>query len=814
MFHSDTVKPSILITDDSPSILKILNESIKDLATIFFATSGRDAISIAQQDSLDLIILDIEMPEMDGYETYQQIRALPGHEDTPVIFITSHNDGDHELKTLEMGAADYISKPIDIAITKARVNTQLTLQRQSARIQKNADDITHLMHALPAFVAYWDGDGHNIYCNDIKGHWFNTAATQMLGQHISEVLPAQAYRDLSNLNSLQKTFSMDIDCHPLDEAPLIGQLKIVPRDSDNPEQGFLTLIHDITARKLAEQSLIDEKERMRVTLSSIGDAVIATDTKGLVTFLNPIAEEMTGWSFHNALGQTIETVMPLFDADSGAPYKNPIRLALKEERIVGMALNCCLGSSQTKCISVEDSAAPIRNHEGKVTGAIIVFHDVSEARAMAIKMTHLAQHDPLTDLPNRLLLRDRAQQAINKARGRPQKVAMIMIDLDDFKGVNELVGHEVGDMILQQIAYELQVDLSLDGNLFRPGGDEFLILLSDLNSSIEVTRHIHLIEKIFNSQWEARGEKLKISASIGVSIYPEDSRDLDELYRHSESALFSAKAAGKNQYSFYNDQLEKKLQLKHQLEKALSSKNDRQCFEIHYQPKVNTNTQQILGVEALVRWRNHDNQLISPCDFIPIAEETGLIIPLGEHILYQACSQAARWQQRGHQLSVAINVSTVQFEDKHFIDTVKSVIESTDVNPNLIEIELTESVLAKNIEHAKQLIHDLKEIGVNIALDDFGTGYSSLSYIKDFPLDTLKIDQSFVKNMLHDATNLTIIAAIIQMANGLKLSVVAEGVESEEHAEKLSEMGCPIMQGYFYSRPIPEAELTEKYQLS
>lgn len=811
MFRPTITLPSILLVDDSPSILRLLHAATQDLGKVYFATNGIEAVIKAEEIRPELVLLDIEMPDLSGYEVFTQIKSLPGLENVAVIFITSHQAQEHELKTLEMGGADYITKPINIPVTRARVKTQLTLHQQKASIQRHADEMSLVLSAIPAHIAYWDSQGINVFCNDKDGRWFKKTASDIHGKHFSETFPSSISEKVAVLiqdkTAISTKQSIDVS-YSFSDSIRHGQVTVIPYKKSTLSQGYLTLITDITSRKIAEQCLIDEKERIRITLNSIGDAVIATDTQGTVTFLNPIAEDMTGWYLGKAIGKPIEQVMPLLDATTGAPMSNPIRTALKEQRIVGMALNCALGKSLSSAIAVEDSAAPIINHENETTGAIIVFHDVSEARAMAIKMTHLAQHDPLTNLPNRLLLRDRALQSIKHSAQSKKKLAMVMIDLDDFKAVNELVGHDAGDLVLQQVAYELKNELNLEGNLFRPGGDEFLIILSHLTSSIQVTRFIHKLMTLFQSSWETENHHFKLSVSIGVSVYPEDSRDFDELYRHSESALFSAKSAGKNQFKFYNQKLEQKLILKQRLEQSLKTSDAKQQFEIHYQPKVDIDHQRVQGVEALVRWRDEEGKLVSPNDFIPICEESGLIISLGEFVLRKACEQTVKWLDNGLTINMAVNVSVIQFEDSKFLFTLNQIIQQTGIPPHLLELELTESILAKDIDYARKLIEDIRSLGVRIALDDFGTGYSSLSYINGFPIDVLKIDQSFVRNMLRSQTDLTIIAAIIQMAEGLHLKLIAEGVETQEHAYELKRMGCKLMQGYFFSKPITADEMT------
>lgn len=681
---------AILLVDDMPSNIRILREAVKDLGEIFYATTGNAALEIARTRQPDVILLDIEMPGMDGYAICKAIKADPLISDTAIIFVTAHEQEIHELQALRYGGVDFIHKPLNIPITRARVETQLALQRKTRLLQ------------------------------------------------------------------------------------------------------------------LTQQDLLDEKERLRITLNSIGDAVIATDKQGNITFINPIAETLTGWTSAEAIGQAIETVMPLRDGNTSNELQNPIRLALKEERIVGMAFDCVLFNRHQVSLPVEDSAAPIRNHEGAITGAIIVFHDMSEARAMAIKMTHLAQHDALTNLPNRILLRDRTEQMLKKAERYNTQVGMLLLDIDHFKIINDTYSHLLGDRLLQEIARSLTSILRSSDTLCRQGGDEFIVLLADFDNSVQVADFAARLLALFNQPWPIDNIELKLSASIGISIYPDDSKNMDELYRHADAAMYMAKKQGRNRYLFYSNEIENRLRTHMALEAHLRNALTNNVFEVFYQPKVDARTNQIIGAEALVRWRNN-GELVFPDVFIPLAEETGLIIPLGKLILQKACTQAKIWADQGLHLQVAINVSAVQFNNE-FVQTVAETLKLTGANPQQIELEITESLLVSD-DNASAIMRQLQQLGVRIALDDFGTGYSSLSYLKRFPLDVLKIDQSFVRNMLDDEVDISIVKAIVQMAAGLKLRLVAEGVETRAHVDVLLGLGCHIMQGYYYSRPVPLQEI-------
>ncbi|WP_062063581.1 two-component system response regulator [Cellvibrio sp. OA-2007] len=811
LVYSELPPAVILIVDDMPDTIRVLREAVKDLGDVFYATSGEAALDMVRAQRPDVILLDIEMPGMNGYEVCQAIKADPLLCDIAIIFVTAHDQEIHELQALQYGGVDFIHKPLNMPVARARVQVQLALQRKTRQLSLARRDLANLMHTLPAFVAYWNNELTNVYCNDVNGDWFDITAAEMAGKSLQDVLGLNSAAVLTPyltqvLSGADSSFEMAFEAP---QKTIFGQVSLVRRievdDEGCEHTGFLMLITDIGDRKRAELKLQDEKERMRVALNTIGDAVIATDPEGKVTFVNPIAEALTGYQAQEALGKPIESIMPLRDGSTGYELQNPIRLALREQRTVGVTFDCALLNRNNQSLAIEDSAAPIRNHKGKITGAIIVFHDVSEARAMLVKMTHLAQHDPLTNLPNRILLRDRTEQAIKKAQRHHTQVAMLLLDIDHFKTINDSYGHLIGDHLLQQIADRLAGVLRSGDTLCRQGGDEFIILLTDFDDSAHIADFASRLQTIFSQHWQVADQSFELSVSMGISIYPDDSQDMDSLYRHADAAMYTAKQQGRNRYQFFSSEIEERLRTQLALEAHLRSALENNVFEVFYQPKVDARTNQIMGAEALVRWRNN-NELIFPDAFIPLAEETGLIIPLGKLVLQKACAQAKHWTDQGLQLQVAINVSAVQF-NADFVSTVAEALMLTGVNAQQIELEITESLLV-NDGNASNIIRELKELGVRIALDDFGTGYSSLSYLKRFPLDVLKIDQSFVRNMLDDEVDISIVKAIVQMATGLKLRLVAEGVETKEHVQVLLSLGCHIMQGYYYSRPVPVTEMT------
>lgn len=809
MFVNETTEPVILIVDDMPSNIHLINEAVKGLGKCVFATDGRSALQAAYTHHPTLILLDVEMPDLDGYDVCRLLKADAQLQETPIIFITSHAEPAYELRALQLGAVDFIPKPIVPEIARARAKTQLLLQQQRIALGEITRDLNLLVSSLPVFVSYWNEGLVNCFSNDVNGQWFGLAPDSMRGQPLASVVG----------QSVAKLIQHQLSAYSLGDIPpfdisfvtqrraLCAQVSLVRRLGSAGELGYLMLLTDITERKRAEQSLAEEKERIRIMLNSIGDAVIATDSNGFVTFMNPIAEDLTDCMAKDGIGRPIENVMKLHDGMTGSRLQNPVRIALEDKRVVGMALNSRLHSAG-QSIEVEDSAAPILDQQGALTGAIIVFHDVSEARAMALKMTHLAHHDPLTNLPNRILLQDRAHQSFQLARRENQRVAMILLDIDKFKEINDAYGHSVGDTLIKQVASQLQKELRGGDTLCRQGGDEFVVLVPKFETSEQVGTLTQRLVTSFQRKWLVGEREFTFTASAGVSVFPDDADDVEQLYRHADAAMYSAKQAGGNRFHFYSADIEAKQSLRRMLEHDLASGLGAP-FVLLFQPKIQASTGAIVGAEALVRWRQANGELLGPQVFIPLAEETGLIIPLGKIIFQKACEQAAVWAAMGKPIRVAINVSAIQVEDPGFIDMVRELLTMTQVNPDQIEVEITESVFARDVDKASYLMRELKTMGIKIALDDFGTGYSSLSYIKNYPLDVLKIDQSFVRNMLEDPIDQSIIKTIIQLANNLALRVVAEGVETLEHANKLVAMGCDIMQGFYYARPLPSAEVTE-----
>jgi diguanylate cyclase (GGDEF)-like protein len=439
----------------------------------------------------------------------------------------------------------------------------------------------------------------------------------------------------------------------------------------------------------------------------------------------------------------------------------------------------------------------------------MVFRDISDTVALTSKMRHLAQHDFLTSLPNRVLLNDRVTQAVASARRNDTHPALLFLDLDKFKHINDSLGHAVGDQLLQAVSQRLVQCVRSSDTVSRHGGDEFVILLANERRPEDAALAAEKILVALSTPFPIEGQQLHTSTSIGISVFPLDGTDAAVLIKNADTAMYHAKERGRNNYQFFRHDMNTRAVERQLIESNLRRAIERQEFTLHYQPKVDLETQCIRGVEALLRWEHPEWGLVLPERFIVIAEECGLIVPIGRWVLAEACAQAVRWRSQGlSPVSIAVNVSALEFRHRDFFDHALAVFESSGVDPACLQLELTESVLMRDVASSAGLLAKFKAMGVQIAVDDFGTGYSSLSYLNQFPIDVLKIDQSFVKAIdAEPETNGAIVSAVIGMGRNLHQRVIAEGVEHEEQLAFLKAHGCTEGQGYFFSKPVAALQM-------
>jgi len=552
-----------------------------------------------------------------------------------------------------------------------------------------------------------------------------------------------------------------------------------------------------------ERQLRDNERWLGAVLRGIGEGVIASDVHGIVRLVNPVAVDLIGRPAADIVGRPIADVFTVVDAQTRARLPNPLLQAIGEQKSVTLPERALLLSGDGREIPIDDSAALIHDSRSRIAGAVLVFRDITERLRTEQQLRHLAYHDELTGLPNRALFQILTQRAVTEAQRSGGRVGVIFLDLDRFKMVNDSLGHSVGDRLLGAVAARLSAVLPPGAMLARFGGDEFTLLLEALPGPEEASGVSERILAALAAPFELIDQEFYVGASIGISLFPEDGSDAATLIRNADAALYRVKDRGRNGYAFYQAEMNagalSRLALEAQLRHAL----ERGEFALHFQPRVDLMTGHIRGVEALIRWNQPEVGLIAPLQFLGLAEETGLILPIGAWVLETACRQARTWRENGlPDLRVAVNLSNRQFRHPDLIDTIASILAETGLPAPALELEMTETIVMHDRLDAIAKIKALKQMGVRLAIDDFGTGYSSLAYLKRLPITTLKIDKTFITDLNRDPDDTAITTTVITMAHSLGLTVVAEGVETETQLRFLDHFRCDEVQGYWLSRPV------------
>jgi diguanylate cyclase (GGDEF)-like protein/PAS domain S-box-containing protein len=558
------------------------------------------------------------------------------------------------------------------------------------------------------------------------------------------------------------------------------------------------------------EALFREKERAQLTLNSIGDAVVCTDVSGNVTFLNPIAQALAGWRADEAIGRPFVQVFRIIDGLDQRRAADPMALVIKTNKPLNLPEGSILIRRNGIETPIEDSTAPIHDRRGRVTGGVMVFHDVTQARAMSQKMSHLVQYDYLTDLPNRLLLNDRLTQAIAVAHRYQRQLAVLFVDVDRFKHVNDSLGHLIGDKLLLSIAQRLVAAVQTSDTISRQGGDEFVILLSCVAHPADAALSAQKILSVVGMPHRIEEHDLQITLSVGIGIYPDDGTDAETLVKNADIAMLNAKDNGRNNYLFFRPSMNEHALERQSIEGSLRHALERGEFALHYQPKMDLTTETLTGAEALIRWRRPERGILYPQDFIPIAEQCGYIVPIGRWVLREACRQMRSWLD-AHPAAVplAINISAVELRSNHFVAHVREILQETGLESQYLEFELTETAFMQEPQSTIAVLRALKDMGIQLTLDDFGTGYSSLSYLKRFPIDSLKIDKSFVHGLCTDSGDSKLVSAVINLGRSFHLRVIAEGVETREQFLALQAQNCAEGQGYYFQKPVAADEFAK-----
>jgi diguanylate cyclase (GGDEF)-like protein/PAS domain S-box-containing protein len=647
--------------------------------------------------------------------------------------------------------------------------------------------------------------------------WANHAFTKMTGYSKEEVLgknprllksgeqPESYYAELWSTISSGKVWQGEIVNRRKDGTTYTEEMTITPVTQDlgsATDTYFIAIKQDVTERKKAEEEL----QRLASIVEFSEDAIISKNMDGVITSWNRGAEKIYGYTRGEVVGRDLSFLLP--------PERQAEIQAIMERVLSGHPIECLETQRLTKTGSVLDvslSVSPVKDASGHIAGASAIARDITQRKAAEKQVQFLAYYDALTGLPNRTLLQDRLTKALASARRQQCKVALLFLDLDRFKTINDSLGHSVGDLVLKKVAERLKKWAREQDTVARVGGDEFLIVLAAVKEAADAAVAAERLMSTMTAEFVAQGHSLGISCSVGISIFPEHGADGETLIKNADAAMYSAKESGCNNFQFFakdmNAQAVERLTLENGLRLALEKK---ELFLV-YQPQVDIATGRITGLEALLRWQHPELGLVPPDKFIRIAENSGLIMPIGEWVLRTACSQAREWQDEGlPAVSVAVNVSAVQFRQEGFCELVRKVLRETGLASQHLELELTESLLLANPDLMLSVVQELRAIGLTLAIDDFGTGYSSFSYLRQLRVSKLKIDRSFVRDVPINFDDAAIASAIISMAKSLHLKVIAEGVENEAQMSFLRAHQCDEIQGYYFSKPLAVDKVADK----
>lgn len=557
-----------------------------------------------------------------------------------------------------------------------------------------------------------------------------------------------------------------------------------------------------------QRELVESEGRFREMLENARLAAVILDAEGRITFCNEYLLQLTGWAFDEVVNRSwfdlflegeertrIETAFRQFLSEAQHPFQHNVNDIVTRH-------------GERRTISWNNT--PLRDQQHRTVAVAAIGEDITERKRNEEAIHHLAYHDQLTGLPNRALFVDRVTQAIAHARRDLEQLAILFVDIDNFKTINDTLGHDKGDELLRAVGSRLVHRLREEDTIARMGGDEFTALIRDVQSADDASAGARRIMEAIQTPFWIGEQEFQLTASIGIALYPENGEDVVTLQKHADTAMYAAKEAGKGGYQFYTPAMNERLERRSALETRLRRAIANQEFAVYYQPVVSLDSGQVIAMEALLRWHHPERGVILPGEFIPLAEETGLIVPIGEWVLKTACAQNRGWQEAGlPKVRVSVNLSPRQFQQPDLAVTIERILAATKLDSTYLGLEITESATMAETGSAARTLKRLREMGIKIALDDFGTGYSALSYLRRLPIDTVKLDKSFIRDLENDESAAAIAAAVIYLAHHLNLDVVAEGVENRQQLALLHQQGCDAIQGFIHSRPSPPAEAVE-----
>lgn len=810
------VSTRIMIVEDEAVIAMDLRKQLTRFGYQVAASaySGAQAISEAITHKPDLIMMDIVLKgAIDGVTAAQKIKDTL---DIPVIFLTAYSDPATLKRAKIVGAYGYLIKPFRPEELRSSIEVALYKHQLERRLKESEQWFAKTLHCISDAVIATDTEGKIQFMNPVSETVTGWQLNQAKGSQVNEILTILTERDRIAIenpidNAIKSRSVIQIESPvlllnkanheiPIDEgaAPIL--------DDSGKLLGAVLVFRDITARRQIESQLRESEERFHSAFdqAAVGMALVAID--GHFLQVNQSLSTIFGYTEGELLALGLHMLTNNNDEDKLLGI-NLRQLEADDAPSFQMELDC-RHKLHEKSVWILLSASIVRNPEGQPLYFIVQFQDITERKNAEEQFIYLAGHDPLTGFLNRARFHERFVEALSSAQRHNSKLALFFIDLDRFKLINDSLGHWVGDLLLQSVSVRLNSTVRKTDILARLGGDEFLILLTDIENNDSIAKIGQNVIDTLSQPFAIEGHDIVVTASVGISVYTNDGDNGHDLLQKADTAMYKAKDQGKNNFQFYSQEMTDRSLERMNIERSLRHGLTNHGFELHFQPQINTTTGHASSAEALVRLEHPEWGLIYPERFIGVAEETGLIVPIGLWVIKAACEQIKSLQDNDETFSqIAVNVSPRQFVDPNLFISIKTTIEELGINPSSLELEITESALMNEPKQTLKVLQKLHELGIKLSIDDFGTGYSSLSYLRQFPIHKIKIDKSFIKHIPEDEGYIALVLAIITLAHQLKLTVTAEGVETLAQFEFLKKHHCDFMQGYLFSHPVMAGQL-------